>query len=66
LFVGRGLKPHLEWGLLFLKGDSSMPKKREYSEKVAAEINEEVKLVLEQAHFAGVYVGGQMRPSSPS
>jgi cell division protease FtsH len=33
----------------FLKGDSYMPTEREYSEKIAAEIDEEVKLILEQA-----------------
>jgi cell division protease FtsH len=34
----------------FLKGDSYMPMEREYSEKIAAEIDEEVKLILEQAY----------------
>ena len=34
----------------FLKGDSYMPTEREYSEKIAAEIDDEVKLILEQAH----------------
>ena len=33
----------------FLKGDSYMPTEREYSEKIAAEIDEEVKLILERA-----------------
>ena len=33
----------------FLKGDSYMSTEREYSEKVAAEIDEEVKLILDQA-----------------
>ena len=33
----------------FLRGDFSMPAEREYSEKIAAEIDEEVKLILEQA-----------------
>jgi len=33
----------------FLKGDSYMPTERDYSEKIAAEIDEEVKLILEQA-----------------
>jgi cell division protease FtsH len=33
----------------FLKGDSYMPTEREYSEKLAGEIDEEVKLILEQA-----------------
>ena len=36
----------------FLKGDSYMPAEREYSEKIAAEIDEEVKLILEQAYAA--------------
>jgi cell division protease FtsH len=34
----------------FLKGDSYMPTEREYSEKIAAEIDDEVKVILEQAH----------------
>ncbi len=34
----------------FLKGESYMPTEREYSEKIAAEIDDEVKLILEQAH----------------
>jgi cell division protease FtsH len=34
----------------FLKGDSYMPNEREYSEKVAAEIDEEVKGILQQAY----------------
>jgi len=34
----------------FLRGDSFMPTEREYSEKIAAEIDEEVKLILEQAY----------------
>jgi cell division protease FtsH len=34
----------------FLRGDSFMPAEREYSEKIAAEIDEEVKLILDQAH----------------
>jgi cell division protease FtsH len=34
----------------FLRGDSYMPTEREYSEKIAAEIDEEVKLILETAH----------------
>jgi cell division protease FtsH len=34
----------------FLKGDSYMPTEKEYSEKIAAEIDEEVKLILDQAH----------------
>ena len=33
----------------FLKGDSYMPTEREYSEKIAAEIDEEVMLILERA-----------------
>jgi cell division protease FtsH len=33
----------------FLKGDSYMPAEKEYSEKIAAEIDEEVKLILEKA-----------------
>jgi cell division protease FtsH len=33
----------------FLRGDAYMPTEREYSEKIAAEIDEEVKLILEQA-----------------
>jgi cell division protease FtsH len=33
----------------FLKEDSYLPMEREYSEKIAAEIDEEVKLILEQA-----------------
>jgi cell division protease FtsH len=34
----------------FLRGDSYMPTEKEYSEKIAAEIDEEVKLILERAH----------------
>jgi cell division protease FtsH len=34
----------------FLKGDSYMPNEREYSEKVAAEIDDEVKGILQQAY----------------
>ena len=34
----------------FLKGDCYMPTEKEYSEKIAAEIDDEVKLILEQAH----------------
>ena len=34
----------------FLRGDSFMPAEREYSEKIAAEIDDEVKLILDQAH----------------
>ncbi len=34
----------------FLKGDSYMPTEREYSEKIAAEIDDEVKLILEQPY----------------
>ncbi len=34
----------------FLKGDSYMPTEREYSEKIAAEIDEEVKHILEQGY----------------
>jgi len=34
----------------FLKGDSYMPNEREYSEKIAAEIDEEVKVILEKAY----------------
>jgi cell division protease FtsH len=33
----------------FLRGDSYIPADREYSEKIAAEIDEEVKLILQQA-----------------
>jgi cell division protease FtsH len=36
----------------FLKGDSYMPTEREYSEKIAAEIDEEVKAILQQAYAA--------------
>ena len=34
----------------FLKSDSYMPAEKEYSEKIAAEIDDEVKLILEKAH----------------
>jgi len=34
----------------FLKGESYMPTEKEYSEKIAAEIDEEVKQILEQAY----------------
>jgi cell division protease FtsH len=34
----------------FLKGDSYFPTEKEYSEKIAAEIDEEVKLILQRAH----------------
>jgi cell division protease FtsH len=34
----------------FLKGDSYMPTEKEYSEKIAAEIDDEVKLILENAY----------------
>ncbi len=34
----------------FLRGDSYMPNEKEYSEKIAAEIDDEVKLILETAH----------------
>jgi len=34
----------------FLQGDSFMPPGKEYSEKIAAEIDDEVKLILEQAY----------------
>ncbi len=34
----------------FLKGDSYFPTEKEYSEKVAAEIDEEVKHILDEAH----------------
>ncbi|MGA2643014.1 MAG: ATP-dependent zinc metalloprotease FtsH [Spirochaetia bacterium] len=34
----------------FLRGDTYMPTEREYSEKIAAQIDEEVKLILEQAY----------------
>ena len=34
----------------FLKGDSYFPTEKEYSEKIAAEIDEEVKLILQTAH----------------
>ena len=40
----------------FLKGDFSMPAEREYSEKVAAEIDEEVKLILEKAHATALKI----------
>jgi cell division protease FtsH len=40
----------------FLKGDFSMPVEREYSEKIAAEIDEEVKLILEQAHATALRI----------
>jgi cell division protease FtsH len=33
----------------FLRGETSLPAEREYSEKIAAEIDEEVKLLLQQA-----------------
>jgi cell division protease FtsH len=34
----------------FLKGDSYFPTEREYSERIASEIDEEVKVILEQAY----------------
>jgi cell division protease FtsH len=34
----------------FLKGDSYFPTEKEYSERIASEIDEEVKRILEQAH----------------
>jgi cell division protease FtsH len=34
----------------FLKGDSYFPAEKEYSERIASEIDEEVKHILEQAH----------------
>jgi cell division protease FtsH len=34
----------------FLRGDSYMPTEREYSERIASEIDEEVKLILETAY----------------
>jgi cell division protease FtsH len=34
----------------FLKGDSYFPTEKEYSEKIAAEIDEEVKNILQEAH----------------
>ncbi len=34
----------------FLKGDSYFPAEKEYSERIASEIDEEVKRILEQAH----------------
>ena len=40
----------------FLKGDSYMPAEREYSEKIAAEIDEEVKLILEKAHATALRI----------
>ena len=40
----------------FLKGDFSMPAEREYSEKIAAEIDEEVKLILEKAHATALRI----------
>jgi cell division protease FtsH len=36
----------------FLKGDSYFPTEKEYSERIASEIDEEVKRILEQAHEA--------------
>jgi cell division protease FtsH len=46
---GMGLSSYERPRNPFLKGDSYMPAEREYSEKIAAEIDEEVKLILEQA-----------------
>jgi cell division protease FtsH len=40
----------------FLKGDAYMPAEREYSEKIAAEIDEEVKLILQQAHTTALRI----------
>jgi cell division protease FtsH len=34
----------------FLRGDSYFPTEKEYSERIASEIDEEVKLFLEKAH----------------
>jgi len=34
----------------FLKGDSYFPTEKEYSERIASEIDEEVKRILQQAH----------------
>ena len=34
----------------FLRGDSYFPTEKEYSEKIAAEIDEEVRLILQKAH----------------
>lgn len=44
-----GLSPYGRPRNLFLKGDASMSTEREYSENIAAEIDEGMKLILDQA-----------------
>jgi cell division protease FtsH len=45
----------------FLRGDSYFPTEKEYSEKIAAEIDDEVKRILEQAYQTAKGIIGEKR-----
>jgi cell division protease FtsH len=54
-----GLSSYERPGNAFLKGDSYMPAEKAYSEKIAAEIDEEVKQILEQAQATARNIIGE-------